>query len=114
MRAYGTQYHPIFKRASWLPGSSVSLWSTLPQVLLSPWKSQGFKEEIVTTIGWYDLLTSTTLESKKSRHAYGCLPSRAGGPPCCTHPSPHRFSAHNPIPPSRFHLHLFVRTREEE
>jgi hypothetical protein len=27
---------------------------------------QGFKEEIVTTIGWYDLLTSTTLESKKS------------------------------------------------
>jgi hypothetical protein len=40
--------------------------STHPQVLLSPWKSQGFKEEIVTTIGWYDLLTSTTLESKKS------------------------------------------------
>jgi hypothetical protein len=27
------------------------LWSTHPQVLLSPWKSQGFKEEIVTTIG---------------------------------------------------------------
>src|SRR6266516_7591572 len=31
---------------------------------------QGFKEEIVTTIGWYDLLTSTTLESKKSLRAY--------------------------------------------
>jgi hypothetical protein len=27
---------------------------------------QGFKEEIVTTIGWYDLLTSTTLASTKS------------------------------------------------
>ena len=64
--AYCTQYHPIFKRAYWLPGASVSLWSTHPQVLLSPWKSQGFKEEIVTTIGGYDLLTSTPLESKKS------------------------------------------------
>ena len=61
-----TPYHPIFKRASWLPGSSVSLWSTHPQVLLSAWKSQGFKEAIVTTIGWYDLLTSTTLASTKS------------------------------------------------
>ena len=59
-------YHPIFKRASWLPRSSVSLWSTHPQVLLSPWKSQGFKEAIVTTIGGYDLLTSTTLASTKS------------------------------------------------
>ena len=66
MRAYCTPYHPIFKRASWLPESSVSLWSTHPQVWLSPWKSQGFKEETVPTIGWYDLLTSTTLESKKS------------------------------------------------
>ena len=40
--------------------------STHPHVLLSPWNSQGFKEEIVTTIGGYDLLTSTTLESTKS------------------------------------------------
>ena len=39
MRAYCPQYHPIFTRASWLPGSSVALWSTHPQVLLSPWKS---------------------------------------------------------------------------
>ncbi len=39
MRAYCTPYHPIFKRASWLPGSAVSLWSTHPHVLLSPWKS---------------------------------------------------------------------------
>ena len=66
MRAYCPPYHPIFTRASWLPGSAVSLWSTPPQVWLSPWKRQGFKEEIVTTIGWYALRTSTTLESKKS------------------------------------------------
>src|SRR5712671_7511336 len=39
MRAYCTQYHPIFQRASWLPGSAVSLWSTHPHVLLSLWKS---------------------------------------------------------------------------
>jgi hypothetical protein len=66
MRAYCPQYHPIFTRASWLPESSVSLWSTHPQVWLSPWKSQGCKEAIVTTIGWYALRTSTTLASTKS------------------------------------------------
>jgi len=29
-------------------------------------KNKGFKEEIVTKIGVYDILKSTTLESKKS------------------------------------------------
>ena len=65
MRAYCTPYHPIFKRASWLP-SLQPLWSTHPQALLSPRESQGFKEAIVTTIGGGDLLTSTTLASTKS------------------------------------------------
>ena len=48
MRAYCTPYHPMFTRASWLPGSAVSLWSTHPQVLLSPWKShplEGSRQE---------------------------------------------------------------------
>jgi hypothetical protein len=38
----------MFTRASWLPGSAVSLWSTHPQVLLSPWKShplEGSRQE---------------------------------------------------------------------
>ena len=35
-------------------------------VFLSPLKNKGFKEEIVTKIGLYDLLKSTTLESNKS------------------------------------------------
>jgi hypothetical protein len=33
---------------------------------LRPLKKKGFKEERVTTMGWYAIGTSTTLESNKS------------------------------------------------
>ena len=41
---------------------------------LRPLKNKGFKEERVTTIGLYDIGTSTTLESNKSQ---GCLDTTA-------------------------------------
>ena len=47
-------------------GSYASLVSKNRNVSLSPLKSKGFKEEIVTKIGLYDLLEPTTLESNKS------------------------------------------------
>ena len=53
-------------RSSWIPGSYASLVSKNRNVSLSPLKSKGFKEEIVTKIGLYDLLKPTTLESNKS------------------------------------------------
>ena len=53
-------------RSYWIPGSYASLLSKKCNVFLSPLKNKGFKEEIVTKIGLYDLVTSTTLESNKS------------------------------------------------
>jgi Recombinase zinc beta ribbon domain len=53
-------------RSYWIPGSYASLLSKNRNVFLSPLKSKGFKEEIVTKIGLYDLLKSTTLASNKS------------------------------------------------
>ncbi len=44
---------------------------------LRPLKNKGFKEEIVTKIGVYDILKSTPLESNKSLHImlalYSCF-----------------------------------------
>jgi hypothetical protein len=37
-----------------------------PNSFLRPLKKKGFKEERVTTIGWYAIDKSTTLESNKS------------------------------------------------
>jgi hypothetical protein len=33
-------------------------------------KKKGFEKERVTEVGWYDLGTSTTLESNKSQDSY--------------------------------------------
>ena len=54
------------RRSYWIPGSYTSLLSKNRNVILSPLKSKGSKEEIVTKIGLYYLLKSTTLESTKS------------------------------------------------
>src|SRR5438105_349499 len=53
-------------RSYWIPGSSASLWSTHLHEFLRPLNNKGFQEEIVTKIGLYDLVKSTTLESNKS------------------------------------------------
>src|SRR5262249_16037723 len=51
---------------------------------LRPLKKKGFKEDRVTTIGLYDIGTSTTLESNKSL-PLGCVPGQSttgvGAPP---------------------------------
>jgi len=41
-------------------------WSKQHNSFLRPLKKKGFKEERVTTIGWYAIDKSTTLESNKS------------------------------------------------
>ncbi len=42
------------------------MWSKNRSSFLRPLKNKGFKEEIVTKIGVYDILKSTPLESNKS------------------------------------------------
>jgi len=44
------------------------MWSKNLHSFLRPLKNKGFKEEIVTKIGLYDIVKSTTLESNKSLH----------------------------------------------
>src|SRR5262245_38042048 len=46
---------------------------------LRPLKKKGFKEERVTTIGLYDIGTSTTLESNKSLLIYAGFSASNGG-----------------------------------
>jgi hypothetical protein len=43
------------------------MWSKNRSSFLRPLKNKGFKEEIVTKIGVYDILKSTPLESNKSQ-----------------------------------------------
>ena len=42
------------------------MWSKNRSSFLRPLKNKGFKEELVTKIGVYDILKSTPLESNKS------------------------------------------------
>jgi len=42
------------------------MWPKNLHSFLRPLKNKGLQEEIVTKIGLYDLVTSTTLESDKS------------------------------------------------
>jgi hypothetical protein len=46
---------------------------------LRPLKNKGFKEEIVTKIGLYDIVKSTTLESNKSHLSLPVLQCSAFG-----------------------------------
>jgi len=50
----------------WIPGSYASMLSKNRHSFLSPLKNKGFKEEIMTKIGFYDILKPTTPESNKS------------------------------------------------
>src|SRR5215510_10488513 len=53
-------------RSYWIPGSYAPTWSEKRTSVFRPLKKKGFKEERVTTIGLYNIGTSTTLESNKS------------------------------------------------
>ena len=66
----------IAERSYWIPGSSPSLVFKKLRSFLRPLKNKGFQKEIMTKIGLYDLVKSTTLESNKSHFPLSAITDR--------------------------------------